>query len=541
MSEEKGFVNPREPVAGPEAGSEGAGPLTPEAAEDVSIVAKGGAIQIVGQITARSLAFVFVAVAFRLLGKRLFGLYRLTAQVVAIAGQVGLLGFNYASMRFMARARAQGDHAQVRGAARVGLAGAGIASLIVMVGLFVGADGIAAFFSSFRRKQVDEAEFAHLIRIASPYVVLFALMQVLRYCTQAYKTVVPSVIVGGIIQPLARFVLGVAFLVAGFGVAGAMSSLAASAGVGALAGAWFYRRILTAEERAASPRAPVGDMVRFALPQAWSSLLGIQALGLGIIVVGLLSTESEVAVMGVALALQGPGGVFLGGMVNIWAPVVSDLYERGEIARLESLYQTITRWTATFSFPVFAALIVEGDVFVQVMSGREDDRIIAATALLAAGNFFFTGTGPTGYVLSMTGRPGVNAINSAVGVALYVAGGFWIVPDHGAVGMAAVDAVVTAIINSARVVEAKLLVGVQPFGKSFAKPVIATMLGAITVLLWKLIPGDNAVLDIAGIALGAIVFLGVLRMLGIDREERYVLDQVRNRIFRRRRRRGRRQ
>jgi O-antigen/teichoic acid export membrane protein len=359
-------------------------------------------------------------------------------------------------------------------------------------------------------------------------------MQVLRYCTQAYKTVVPSVIVGGIIQPTTRFVLGVAFLVAGFEVAGALSSLVASVGIGAIAGAWFYRRILTAEERAATPAAPIGEMVRFALPQAGSSLLGIQSLGLGIILVGLLSTEAEVAVFGVALALQGPGGVFLGGIVNIWAPVVSDLYERGEIARLESLYQTITRWVATFSFPVFAALIVEGDVFVKVMTGSEDDRIIAATALLAAGNFFFTGTGPTGYVLSMTGRPGVNAINSAVGVALFVAGGFWLVPDHGAVGMAAVDAVVTALINSARVVEAKLLVGVQPFGKSFAKPVLATLMGTVTLLLWKLVPGDNAVLDIIGIALGAIVFLGVLRLLGLDREERYVFEQIRNRVFRRR-------
>jgi O-antigen/teichoic acid export membrane protein len=433
----------------------------------------------------------------------------------------------------MARARARGDHAEVRGAARIGLAGAGIASLIVMVVLLAGADGLASFFFLFRRKEVDEAEFARLIRIASPYVPLFALMQVLRYCTQAYKTVVPSVIVGGIVQPLARFVLGVAFLVAGFGVAGAISSLAASAGVGALAGAWFYRRILTSDERAATPQASVGEMVRFALPQAGSSLLGIQSLGLGIIVVGLLSSEAEVAVFGVALALQGPGGVFLGGMVNIWAPVVSDLYDRGEIARLESLYQTITRWIATFSFPVFAALIVEGDVFVQVMTGREDDRIIAATALLAVGNFFFTGTGPTGYVLSMTGRPGVNAINSAVGVALYIAGGFWVVPDHGAVGMAAVDAVVTALINSARVVEAKLLVGVQPFGKSFTKPVMATAIGAGAVLLWKLIPGDNAVLDITGICLGALAFLGALRLLGLDREERYVIEQVRSRIFRR--------
>ena len=113
-------------------------------------------------------------------------------------------------------------------------------------------------------------------------------------------------------------------------------------------------------------------------------------------------------------------------------------------------------------------------------------------------------------------------VNSAVGVALYVAGGFWVVPDHGAVGMAAVDAVVTAVINSARVVEAKLLVGVQPFGKSFAKPVIATAVGTATVLLWKLVPGDNAVLDIA-----ATRSLSDLRRVLVHAASHQVVRQVR--------------
>jgi O-antigen/teichoic acid export membrane protein len=510
---------------------EGEGP-SGAAASDVAVVAKGGAVQITGQVTQRGLTFVFSAVAFRILEKGGFGLYSQIARVLTVAGQLGLAGFNYASMRFIARARVKGDHGAVKGAARVGLWGAAVASSIIVIVVLLGADPIAAFFNQ-GAQAAQRPEFARLMRIGIAYVPLFAFMQVLRYCTQAYKTMVPSVIVGNIVQPTARFVLGAALLLAGFEVAGAVTSLAASMGVGALAGAWYFRRILTAEQARATPRFETGAMTRFALPQAGSSLLGIQSLGLGIIVLGaLLESDGPVGLFTIALALQGPGGVFLSGLVNIWAPVVSDLYERGAIERLDSLYKTITRWIVTFSLPVYAALILEPDLFGRLYGsgGVEAADLIA---VLAIGNIFYSSTGPTGYVLSMTGRPGVNFANSIVAVGLYVAGGMLFVPKYGALGMAWVDAAVTALVNVVRVIEAKLLVGVQPFGRSIAKPVGATLAAALILLAWRLVPGDSIPLGIAGLVIAGASYVALLARLGLDDEERYVWERIKSRALRR--------
>jgi O-antigen/teichoic acid export membrane protein len=508
----------------------GAPGLSGEAAADVRTVARGGAVQIAGQATQNGLSFVFAAVAIRILDPAGFGLYRQVVQILALAGQLGLAGFNYAAVRFIAVARAAGDHAGVRGATRVALAGAAVASLLATAVVIGTAPRIAAGFADH---PADAPAIAHLVRIGAPYVALFALMQVLRYCTQAYKTMTPSVVVGNVIQPLVRFLLGVGALMAGYAVAGAVTSLVISAGAGALAGAFYLRRMLSDQERRATPRAPVGAMVRFALPQAGASLLGIQTLGLGIIVLGLFSSDREVGLFAVALALQGPGTLFLGGIVNIWAPVVSDLHGRGEIARLGGLYQTINRWIATFSFPVFAALILESDLFVRVFAGSSAAAAAAVAATLAAGNLFYTGTGPTGYVISMTGRPGVNFANSVIAVGLYFVVGARVAADHGALGMAVVDAAITAAVNLARVVEARLLVGVQPFGKSFVKPVVATVVGAAVLLAWRLVPGPATAVEIAGLGVATLVYLGTLRALGVDPEEKMVLDRIKRRVLRR--------
>jgi O-antigen/teichoic acid export membrane protein len=212
--------------------------------------------------------------------------------------------------------------------------------------------------------------------------------------------------------------------------------------------------------------------------------------------------------------------------------MVSDLHSRGEIQRLGSLYQMLNRWIATFSFPVFAALIISPDVFVRLFGGSEGQGAATAVAILAVGNIFYTGTGPTGYVISMTGHPGVNFFNSVVAVGLYIGLGVWLVPEHGIVGMAIVDVIVTALINSVRVVQAKHLVGIQPFGRTFYKPVVATLTGAAVLLLWRLVPG-GLLLEAAGIVLGACVYVLVLLLLGIDDEERYVLDRIKKRALRR--------
>jgi len=502
--------------------------LSTEAAADIKVVAKGGAIQLVGQITERLLSFFFQAVFVRILGPAPYGLYKQVQQLLMNSSQLGLAGFNYAGMRFITKARAEGNHAAVTGTMRVALSASGIASLLVFAALMVFASALA---EPFGESSAQDAELTRLIRLGAAFVPLFAILQVLRYCTQAYKTMAPSVIAGNIVRPVTRFGLGVAVLLAGFEVAGAVVTFTISAAVAALVAAWYLRRMLTKDERAATPHAEAGPIVRFALPQAGASLLGIQTLGLGILILGALSTDRAVGLFAVALSLQGLGNVFLGGIVNIWAPVVSDLHSRGEIARLGSLYKTINRWIATFSLPFLAVLMLEPDVLL-LFFGDKARGAESIIVLLAIGNVFYTGTGPTGYLISMTGHPGLNFVNSAISVAAYIGLGLWIVPEHGAVGMAAVDLGVTAFINILRVVEAKMLVGLQPFGKNFFKPVVATLAGAGVLLASRLVT-ENTLAEVAAIAMAALAYIAVLKVLGLDEEEQLVWKRIRRRAFKR--------
>jgi O-antigen/teichoic acid export membrane protein len=494
----------------------------------VKTVARGGLVQLAGQGSFRVLSFVFVAVTFRILGPAAFGLYRQVTQVFQIAGQVAPGGFQFATLRTIAQARAQHTRGAVRGATRAGLLGSVVISSCVLLGILFGADALGRLFSDSAAQARD---MAHLLRLGAIYVPLVAVTQVLTFATMASGSMKPSVLVYDVIQPGILLVLGVGLLLAGFGVAGLVGSVAASAGIGLLVAIWYWRRDLSADERRAAPAARVGSMIRFALPQAGVKLLNMRTVAPGILILGVIRSDAEVGLFALAVSLQGVALLFSQAILNIWTATVANLHGRGETAQLQALYQTINRWSATYSFPILAALIVQPDTFVYFFGGHFIREAAVLTSILAIGTLFSVGTGPCATVVSMTGWPSVNLMNSIGAMTLYISAAAFVVPAHGAVGLAVIDAAVTALINICRVVEARVLVGIQPFGASFLKPVIATLCATAILLLWKLLPGEGVGTGLLGLFAAGACYLLVLWKLGIDPEERFVYERIRSRLL----------
>jgi O-antigen/teichoic acid export membrane protein len=491
---------------------------------DARTVAKGGAIQVVGQILNKGLTFLFIALAVRAIGTSGYGLYREVFQVLTIAATVAAGGFPFAALRFIGKARARNDPGGARGAARSSLIATWIVSLIVFFALLVLAPQIAG---AFEDSTGQRGELTRLLRLGALFVPLYATMQVFRLSTTAYKTIVPSVVAGNIVMPTGRLLAAVVAVLAGYTVGGLVAALVLSAGAGMVVGFWYYRRLLDARERSAQPTTELGPIIRFALPQGGVALFSTSSLGLGIIILGLFRSNHEVGLFGIAQPLQLLGNMFLISIIGIFNAMVVDLYERREMPRLQSMYQTINRWVATFSVPILVALMLQPEFFARLLGGEAGVAAAPLIPIMALGNLFFVGTGPSGNFLSMTGRPLLNFGNATVAVALYIALGVWLVPLHGALGMAIVDAIVTMTVNVARVVEIKLLVGVQPFGRSFVKPIVATLVAAGALIIYKLAFEHSFLIDVAGLVLFGLAYLAVLRAMGLDEEERSVFDAIR--------------
>jgi hypothetical protein len=64
--------------------------------------------------------------------------------------------------------------------------------------------------------------------------------------------------------------------------------------------------------------------------------------------------------------------------------------------------------------------------------------------------------------------------------------------------------------------------------------VVATLAGSAFLLLWSRFADERWWLEVAGIAIAAGIYIGVLRAMGLDPEERHVWERIRKRAFKRR-------
>jgi hypothetical protein len=113
-------------------------------------------------------------------------------------------------------------------------------------------------------------------------------------------------------------------------------------------------------------------------------------------------------------------------------------------------------------------------------------------------------------------------------VSLFILLGVLIVPDHGLIGIAWVSAIVTFLGNVARLIHVRVLIGIQPFGPTFFKPVVATLVAAVPLAAAKLV--DSFAVDVASLGAAAVLFLLALRLLGLDPQETHVFEQLRDRL-----------
>src|SRR6266516_1337092 len=99
----------------------------------------------------------------------------------------------------------------------------------------------------------------------------------------------------------------------------------------------------------------------------------------------------------------------------IFAPTIAELHSKGERQKLEEMFKIVTKWSITFSLPIFLVVVL----FSPYLLGLSGQGYIDAWPLVIAfaiGSMFGSGTGAVGLMLLMTGHNKLSFLNSIVAV-----------------------------------------------------------------------------------------------------------------------------
>ncbi len=487
----------------------------------VSTIAKGAGISLFGSTIGIGLKYAFTAIAARGLGAHAYGLLTLALTIVNLLGLIALLGLDQGALRYIAMYRGISDESGERGTVILTTVIVGCSSVSLAVLVFFLADPIASSFAG------SDGELAGLLRTLALSIPLFAALTLFGAVTNAQKKMQYRAIATHICQPLFALVMFASLLFLGWRLYGAVVAYLLSALIAAGIASYFVRAYFVGGSLAQiAPRYELQSLTLFSLPLFLLNILRQTTNRLEIYVLGLLQVAEAVGIFDVAARTAALSTVALNSLNAISAPMISDLYNRGQKAELDGLLKVVTRWSILFSTP---SLIITWLFAESILTLLGCDFTVGAVALiiLSLGQFVNGATGPVGITLNMSGYPGLNFVNSIAMLACNLLLDLWLIPKSGLIGAAMGSTLSLVLFNLLKLLQVRFILGLNPYDQRSAKPLVAGLASAIVtrVLRPVLFSNPHAWTIILGPVVFVVMYISMLLVLGIENEERLVIKR----------------
>ena len=497
----------------------------PSSHQDILTAAKGGGILFVGQIIEEGSTVVFAIMATRTLGAAGYGLYNMGIGVALILATVAMLGLPEGMMRFLPIGLGEHNAVKMRSTLFIGI------GLSLIIGLSIG----IIFFSLgevLATNLFHEPSAAFVIRLFSIIIPLEAVGRVLLGAALGLKRGDYQVYSYSIGFSLVRLGFTALFLFIGLDVAGVVMaySLAWFVTIGLLIK--LINQVVPLNHQKHIKRGDIQKLVSFSTPLCLNEIT-LQFRGyVDILLMGVIGTMmASVGVYSAATRVQSSGNMLLAPIANIAKPLISDLNHQSETARLKRLYQTLTRWSLSFMLPLVATIILYPKPILSIFG---DEFVIGVPVLILVGlgMLINAATRICHSMISMTGHSTMTFITTLLSLILNVIFDILLIPQWGMVGAAVSTVLAIVIVGLVRLLQIYFLVGLWPYNRTIAKPLIATLIALLAGLLANHFFSANSslfffVLD--AFILWSIYIVATV-LLGLSEEDHAVLSRVGSRL-----------
>lgn len=310
------------------------------------------------------------------------------------------------------------------------------------------------------------------LALALPFIVV---ADVLLAATRGFGTMRPTVLLDGVLLPVAQLVLVAAV------------SLTATAGLlpddraghdgqvaDLLAAAWAAPYLLLVVLSAVSlrgrmPRTPYlpgtgRDLWRHTAPRSAAGAIQAVFQRLDIVIVALLAGPVQVAVYTAATRFKVVGQLANQGLSQAAQPRLVRAMAEGDLTRAGELYQVTTMWLVLLTWPVWLGYALLAPWLLRVFGTGYGDAV--PVALVLAGTMMVaTACGMVDVVLTSAGHTSSSLANLVAAVGFTVMLDLALIPAHGALGAALGWSGGTLLKNLLPLWQLHRRYGLRPFGR----------------------------------------------------------------------------
>lgn len=484
-------------------------------------IAEGASITLFGGVFGRGVNFFFNILLGRVLGASYYGIYALGYSIVEVLQNFSMLGLQNGVVRYVSLHRGEGHPDRVKGTLISAISISAVSSLIVGGMLFLLSDVIALkIFNNPDLRQVLKG-----LSFALPFN---AIVITSTASARSFLKIKYDVGVRMVFHPTVQFLAVSLVFLAGLRLLGVIYAVVMSSVLSAILGIYFLIKIFPKILSDLQPSYQTKKLLKFSIPVLLVGLSYLVLVRTDRLMLGYLESPTSVGIYNAAAKVALLTGIVLNSLNSIFSPMISDLYNRKQIALLKSLFGIVTKWAFSLTLSL-SIIMVFFSKNIMNLFGSEFVAGWSVLTLLAFAQLINAGTGSVGYMLQMSGRQNVELANTLSLVVINIALNIWFIKHFGVVGAALATALAIIMINVVKLIEVHKMMNVHPYSAKFLKPLIAGLgTGLFAFVFHKFNPFD--LFWIIALVSSVGVYFLCLYFLGLDEEDKIVLRAVRNRI-----------
>jgi stage V sporulation protein B len=498
-------------------------PQTPDHASHGATLARGAFMNTLAFL-ASNLRGIFTFLVARLLGSVVLGIFGIAWAAMDLLSKFCTLGFDYSSIAFIAKAEGAGDRQSSRRVRKTAVTISLSSSVLLALAGFL----LVWNFGTAAGIRPEFVQPCAVMLLALPGVTLYRVNTALsRGMTVMHHDIFSRGLTesfGTAIALLVAFALGARQLAPELaGISGTLAS--------GLVAFFLARRLFTAKEPVASSTNDdlVPSLLRASAPIALYDLLNVGIMRIDLIMLAWFVGRAPgvtLETLGIyAAAVEVGGGLRKASQAftPIFTPIVARQIGARQIRDAEASYGYLARWMLAILLPAVVGLALAGGSLMMIF-GPTFYRGGVWTAIIGFGcalNAFVS----LGEVILMVEQPKINLMNSSIAFVAAAGLNLLLIPAFGALGAALGVLFPYAIKGCLRWIEIRYFFEWRWPWRALLKPWIAACipLPFAVLLRWM---SHQWWLDLAAAALYLAGYFIAWRFIGLDPNDRAVLDQL---------------
>ncbi|NVM20225.1 MAG: flippase [Desulfobacterales bacterium] len=491
---------------------------------DLSKLAKGAGAVFFGTIFGSIVTYVYNVYIARTLGSELYGSYSLGLYVFNIAAVVSLMGLHTAILRYVALYNGASKHEKTKGAIISGLSLALPMSVATAAALYTLSDFLAV-------RLFHELLLGRVLRMFAIGIPFINVSTLLMFATQGFQIVKYRVYIRNAFEPVGKLLFAAIFLFFGWQLDGVLRAFVLTLIITSVLFSRSLLKISPQLREGIRPEYVFKELIIFSLPLIPVSILQAVTQRMEPLILGNLCSPYEVGLYSAAYQTAMLITIVLMSLNIIFAPMISDLHNKGELPKLESLFRIVTRWAFTLCIPLVVMTIFFAREILQIF-GSQFVAAAGCLVILALGQLGHSATGPVAFMLMMSGRTMIILVNASLALLLKLILNILLIPKFGLVGAATAAAISIIILNLAMVVQVFYVLRMHPFVPSFFKPIFCGIAAILIVYAVKFLANIDGLVGLFILGLTFMAFYAILITLyGMNSEDRMVFSAIKRRAL----------